>query len=294
MDNQLLVSRVNKYQFLSKEKQKQKPLSRRQAKKRNKRLKWVEVSSPEFKQFVKSLKLNYSLTQKDQACTICWGRVPLTKKQKHMEHCKYIIDAEFFKDARAFLKLWKSHNMIDDTKVALLEDEVPDTVYEYERDDSNANQRFFANDISAQRRRNILDPVKHSTLLRTDVASERIINENENVKYYYATKVEEIKESLVRNDQILQKIVGKFKSIMEKNDLQKKKLLSMENSWLHIHSSIESKSMLQENIDMDALKKIDEARSQTKPKDPYRDFGVVYDTEDKQFMHKRKVLLREV
>lgn len=292
MDNKLLLHRADRYNYAQTKKDTKtaaRPLFERKIKRRNKRLNWVDVSSHEFKDFVKTLKKNYQLVQKDQACTICWGRVPYIKKQKHMDHWKYIIEAEFFKNARSFLKLCKAHNMIEGRKVALFEEEVPDMVYECERDNSNTNSKFFATDLSNYKKRKIIAPVKHSTLLRTDVSSERIIDENDNVKYHFASQWEKIKESLVKNDQILNSIVGKLKSIMAKNDIQSKKLVSMENTWIHVHSSIESKSMILDSSEAWSMDKIDSAKCQSQPKVPCRDFGIVYDTEDKQFMHKRKV-----
>lgn len=212
------------------------------------------------------------------------------KKQKHMEHWKYIVTAEFFKNAKSFMKLWKEKSMIDGYNVAIFEKEVPDTVFEWERDESNTNQEFFSESLSAQKKRKIIEPIRHSTLLRKDVSSERIINENENVKFHFSNQWNKIKNSLVRNDEILNNIVKKLKSIMQKNGEQEKKLVWMENECLHIHSWVETKSITQKEIEESGLKLIDNAKSQSEPKVPYRDFGVVYDTEDKQFMHKLKVI----
>jgi len=290
MDNKLLIGKVDKYNFVERSKEQIQRKVKRRIRKRHSRLNWVHVASPEFKEFVKKLKRNCRLDYKDQAWTICWGRVPYTKKQKHMEHCQYIINAEFFKDAKTFLILCKSHNMIDNDKVALFEDVVPDTVYECERDDSNTNQKFFATDLKASKKRAIVEPIKHSTLLRNDVSSQRLINENDNVKYHFANQWERVKESLMKNDDVLQNIVSKLKSIMDKNELQKMKLVSMENTCLHIHSSIESKSMIQESMDKTTASIINDAKNQSKPKESYREYGVVYDTEEKQFAHKRKVV----
>ena len=200
-----------------------------------------------------------------------------------------MIDAEYFKDAKSFLALWKSNNMIENTTVALFESEVPDSVYEWERDNSAINNRFFANDISATKKLEFIAPIKHSTLLRTDVSSERLIDENSNLKFHFASQWEKIKDSLIKNDEILHDVVRRLKSIIEKNDLQKKKLVWMENTWLHIHSSIESKSMIHESNDVQASIKIDNGKRQFDSKVPWRDFGIVYDSEDKQFLHKRKV-----
>ena len=216
--------------------------------------------------------------------------MPFIKKQKHMEHCKYIVGAEFFKNAKTFMKLCKEKNMIDGYNVAVFEKEVPDTVFEWERDESNTDQKFFSESVSMQKKRKIIEPIKHSTLLRKDVSSERIISENDNVKYHFTNQWEKIKKSLVRNDEILNKIVRKLKSVMLKNDEQKKKLVSMENAWLHIHSWVETKSVSLHENEESAMKLIGNGKCQSEPKEPYRDFGVVYDTEDKQFMHKLRVI----
>lgn len=294
MNYQVLANKVETYKFTSKPKLPNKDISKRQVKRRNKRLNWVDVRSEEFKKFVRNLKVNNQLTQPDQACTIWWGRVPYAMKQKHMEHWKYIIDSEFFKDAKTFLTLWKTHNLIDDSKVAIFEPVVPDTVYEWERDSSNTNQRFFANDLKNSQKLNIVAPVKHSTLLRNDVSVQRLLDENNNVKYHFDSECEKVKKSLIKNDETLQGIVTKLKSIMEKNDYQKKLIISMENSWLHLQTKIESKAQQHEYIEKLAESKIDSAKAKDNPKVPYSYFGVVYDTEEKQFMHKQKALRLKV
>ena len=287
---QLLRSKVDTYRYSERIKTEDEFItSQKRIRRKNKRLQWVDVSSPEFKLFVKSLRTNFQLVKKDQAWTICWGRVPYNKKQKHMDHWKYMVDAEYFKDAKSFLILCKTYNMIEGSSVALFETEVPDTVYEWERDNSVVNNRFFSSDISASKKLEIVTPIKHSTLLRTDVSSERLIDENTNLKFHIASQWEKIKESLMKNDEILHDVVKRLKSIIDKNDIQKRKLICMENMWLHIHSSIESKSMMHESNDAQASIKIDNGKCQSKSKVPWRDFGIVYDSEEKQFLHKRKV-----
>jgi len=290
MDNLLLNSKIEKYSFRNTPKE---CISKKniEAKRMNKRLKWADVSSQEFKNFIKSIKTNYKFTLQEKACTIWWGRVPSYKIQKHMEHWKYLIEAQYFKNARTFLKLWKINNMIDGNRVALFDREVPDTVWEWERDDSNINERFFSENISIQWKRKLLQPIQHSTLLRTDVSSERIINENQNVQYHFSSEWEKVKNSLINNDEILNNIVSKIRSIMTKNEAQKNRLIWLENTYRHLHSSIENKSSKLVSFDKDVEKKIDCAKHQSSSKVPYRDFGKIYDTEDKQLDHKTKIIL---
>lgn len=69
MDNLLLNSKIEKYSFRNTPKE---CISKKniEAKRMNKRLKWADVSSQEFKDFIKSIKTNYKFTLQEKACTI--------------------------------------------------------------------------------------------------------------------------------------------------------------------------------------------------------------------------------
>lgn len=199
-----------------------------------------------------------------------------------------------FKDARWYLKLWKKYKKIQDGKVALFHREVPDSILDWSNENLEVKEKYIDEDISEARKRNILTPIMHSTLLRSDVSSERLLSEHQNVQFHFNSEWMRLQSSMSKNDEILGNVFSKLKAIMAKSEDQQNKLICLENTYRHLHAEIEDKSAKLESDQVAAEQQISEEKERTQqpalPKAPWRDFGVVYDTEEKQFMHKNKVV----
>ena len=214
------------------------PIKKKEKTHYGRKLKWVEVSSLEFRKFVTKIQDNYKLNNPDQACTIWWGMVPLDWRRKHRSHSYYMIKAEFFKDARAYMKLWKSHGLVNGTQLPIFEDKVPDTI-----GNSNEYEQYFSNELKDSQKRKILEPVKFSTLMRTDVDVERLANENDNVKHYFVSEVEKVKRSISKCDKKLDSLVKKAQFLLNKNENQNTRLKVIEDWCLKINNWIEQKTL---------------------------------------------------
>jgi len=82
-------------------------------------LNWVEIGSPEYKEFIRRIEGNFQSSAKLSACCLCWGFITYNQKKNHQEHSHYTVTSTFFKNEDTFLNLAKQNRKLEDRRVAL-------------------------------------------------------------------------------------------------------------------------------------------------------------------------------
>ena len=80
----------------------------------------TERSSQEYKKFIEKIERNFSCTNKQSACLLCWAFISPLQKKRHAEHEPFMITASLFKNEESFIQLATQHGKISGNKQSVI------------------------------------------------------------------------------------------------------------------------------------------------------------------------------